>query len=107
MFRGRKLRLSGKGKGGHQEFDFVIVDLNLKANIRIESMQTLNRKTGVLAGAVEIIQVYVELRGDLSTFVQCGGFERVNIKTIHSVALSRPILFTWDRGSPSTWCHQT
>ena len=106
VFRGRKLRLSGKGKGGHQEFDFVIVDLNLKANIRIESMQTLNRKTGVLAGAVEIIQVYVELRGDLSTFVQCGGFERVNIKTIHSVALSRPILFTWDRGSPSTWCHK-
>ena len=31
---GPKLRLSGKGKEGHQNFDFVIVDLDLKANIR-------------------------------------------------------------------------
>ena len=75
MLWGPKLRLSGKGKEGHQNFDFVIVDLDLKANIRIESMQTLNRKTGVLARAAKIIQVYVELCGDLTTFAQCGGFE--------------------------------
>ena len=56
MFWGPKLRLSGKAPG-HQEFDFVIVDLDLKAIIRIESTQTLNRKPRVLAGAAEIIQV--------------------------------------------------
>ena len=56
MFWGPKLRLSGKAPG-HQEFDFVIVDLDLKAIIRIESIQTLNRETLVLSKAEEIIQV--------------------------------------------------
>merc|ERR1719336_2955453 len=32
-FCGPKLRLPGKGKGGHQEFDFVIIDLKLKTGI--------------------------------------------------------------------------
>ena len=44
VFWGLKLRLPGKGKGGHQEFDFVIVDLALKAVIGIESKATLNGK---------------------------------------------------------------
>merc|ERR1719500_1993934 len=47
VFWGPKLRLPGKGKGSHQEFDFVIVDLELKAVIGIESKATLNVKTGV------------------------------------------------------------
>ena len=47
MFCGPKLRLPGKGKGDHQEFDFVIIDLKLKTVIGIESKQTLNMKTGV------------------------------------------------------------
>ena len=42
IFWGPKLRLPGKGKGGHQEFDFVIVDLELKAVIGIESKATLH-----------------------------------------------------------------
>merc|ERR1712223_1350269 len=46
VFCGPKLRLPGKGKGDHQEFDFVIIDLKLKTAIGIESKQTLNMKTG-------------------------------------------------------------
>ena len=42
VFWGPKLRLPGKGKGHHQEFDFVIIDLELKAVIGIESKATLN-----------------------------------------------------------------
>ena len=49
VFCGPKLRLPGKGKGDHQEFDFVIIDLKLKTVIGIESKQTLNMKTGVLS----------------------------------------------------------
>ena len=56
VFFGPKLSLPGKAPG-HQEFDFVIVDVDLKAIIRIESIQTLNRETGVLSEAEEIIQV--------------------------------------------------
>ena len=56
VFFGPKLSLPGKAPG-HQEFDFVIVDLDLKALIRIESKQTLNRKTGVLFEAEEIIHI--------------------------------------------------
>ena len=37
VFWGPKLRLPGKGKGAHQEFDFVIIDMVLKAVIGIES----------------------------------------------------------------------
>ena len=44
VFWGPKLRVPGKD---HQEFDFVIVDLELKAVISIESKATLNVKTGV------------------------------------------------------------
>ena len=45
VFWGPKLRLLGKGKGAHQEFDFVIVDRELKTVIGIESKATLNAKT--------------------------------------------------------------
>merc|ERR1719220_1949099 len=45
------LRLPGKGKGDHQEFDFVIIDLKLKTVIGIESKATLNTKTGQSAAA--------------------------------------------------------
>ena len=41
---GPKLRVPGKD---HQEFDFIIVDLELKAVISIESKATLSVKTGV------------------------------------------------------------
>ena len=51
VFSGPKLRVPGKGKGGHQEFDFVVVDLELKAIIGIESKATLNAKTGQSAAA--------------------------------------------------------
>ena len=44
VFFGPKLSLPGKAPD-HQEVDFVIVDLDLKAIIRIESTQTLNRET--------------------------------------------------------------
>ena len=44
VFWGPKLRLPGKDKGSHQEFDFVIIDLMLKAVIGIESKATLNEK---------------------------------------------------------------
>ena len=46
VFWGPTLRLPGKGKGSNQEFDFVIVDHQLKAIIGIESKATLNLKTG-------------------------------------------------------------
>ena len=48
VFWGPKLRVPGKD---HQEFDFVIVDLELKAIISIESKATLNVKTGQSAAA--------------------------------------------------------
>ena len=51
VFWGPKLRLPGKGKGRVQEFDFVIVDLELMAVIGIESKATLNVKTGQSASA--------------------------------------------------------
>merc|ERR1719336_2508978 len=51
VFSGPKLRLPGKGKGGRQEFDFVIIDLKLKTVIGIESKATLNAKTGQSAAA--------------------------------------------------------
>merc|ERR1719365_17501 len=51
VFWGPKLRLPGKGKGSLQEFDFVIVDLELKAVIGIESKATLSVKTGKSAAA--------------------------------------------------------
>merc|ERR1712020_483252 len=51
VFCGPKLRLPGKGKGDHQEFDFVIIDLKLKTVIGIESKATLNAKTGQSAAA--------------------------------------------------------
>merc|ERR1712141_837692 len=41
VFCGPKLRLPGKGKGDHQEFDFVIIDLKLKIVIGIESKAPL------------------------------------------------------------------
>ena len=50
VFWGPKLRLPGK-KGGSQEFDFVIIDQELKAVIGIESKATLNTKTGQSAAA--------------------------------------------------------
>ena len=46
---GPKLKLPGTGKGNHQEFDFVIIDLKLKAIIGIESKATLNVKSGLSA----------------------------------------------------------
>ena len=50
VFWGPKLRLPGK-KGGSQEFDFVIIDQELKAVIGIESKASLNTKTGQSAAA--------------------------------------------------------
>ena len=65
MFWGPKLRLPGKGKGRVQEFDFVIVDQELKAIIGIESKATLNVKTGQSASAQtqrlkELLEQYFE-----------------------------------------------
>ena len=51
VFHGPKLRLPGEGKGNHQEFDFVIIDLKLKVIIGIESKATLNVRTGQSAAA--------------------------------------------------------
>merc|ERR1719458_856441 len=51
VFWGPKLRLPGKGKGSHQEFDFVIIDLELKAVIGIESKATLNANAAKSAAA--------------------------------------------------------
>merc|ERR1719192_3314649 len=51
VFCGPKLRLPGKGKGGQQEFDFVIINFKLKTVIGIESKATLNAKTGQSAAA--------------------------------------------------------
>merc|ERR1719264_1058844 len=51
VFWGPKLRLPGKGKGSQQEFDFVIVDLELKAVIGIESKATLNGNAAKSAAA--------------------------------------------------------
>merc|ERR1719458_477227 len=56
IFWGPKLRLPGKGKGSHQEFDFVIIDLELKAVIGIESKATLNVKTGVWSDKSAAVQ---------------------------------------------------
>ena len=44
VFFGPKLSLPGKAPD-RQEVDFVIVDLDLKVIISIESTQTLNRET--------------------------------------------------------------
>ena len=44
LFWGPKLRVPSK-RGGHQEFDFVIIDLDLKAIIGIESKATLSEGT--------------------------------------------------------------
>ena len=51
VFWGPKLRLPGGGKGRVQEFDFVIVDMELKAIIGIESKDSLNKKTAKSAAA--------------------------------------------------------
>ena len=51
VFWGPKLRLPGKAKGSHQEFDFVIVDLDLKAVIGIESKASLNKSSKGSAAA--------------------------------------------------------
>ena len=56
VFWGPKLRLPGKGKGAHQEFDFEIIDMVLKAVIGIESKATLNGKTGVLSDKSAVAQ---------------------------------------------------
>ena len=50
VFWGPKLRVPGK-RGGHQEFDFVIVDEELKTIIGIESKITLSARTGQNASA--------------------------------------------------------
>ena len=58
VFWGPKLRLPGKGKGDHQEFDFVIIDLELKAVIGIESKATLNRNAAKsAAGQLSLIHI--------------------------------------------------
>merc|ERR1719500_1506438 len=91
VFWGPKLRLPSKGKGSHQEFDFVIVDLELKAVIGIESKATLNGNAAKSAAAQtqklkELLEQYFapELASNDWCFVAIVHYNKLDLKPVCS-----------------------
>ena len=86
VFWGLKLKVPRK-KGGNQEFDFVIIDQELKTIIGIESKATLSFRTGKDAAAQtqrlkEVLEQYfeAELAGSDWCFVAMVHFNKLDLR---------------------------